>query len=149
MDGTAPTPRPVGDSIPTVICPQCKGRNIASNDLCTACGNSLEGASPWNATTAGQSDFPGTESAGVLRALAWLTLIGGVIGALAIYATYGTVGSSDTYGYVTQQSNPVAGWIAAAVFAQGIVACVLFHAVAAAAENSAEIRRTLAEMRKN
>jgi hypothetical protein len=36
------------------------------------------------------------------------------------------------------------GWIAIAVFAEGLVSCVLFHAVAAATENTAEIRPMIA-----
>ena len=90
-----------------------------------------------------EPEYAGVASATALRVVAWLYVVGAAIAAIVIYGKFGLVEVPSAYGYTSSVSNPVAGWISVAVFVQGFVTCVLFHAVAAAAENTAEIRSAL------
>lgn len=145
MDPTPAPPIAASTGSSMVGCPNCATRNIATNVLCTSCGNRLRGGTAESSTPA-VAAIPGDDSANALRVFGWLGLIGGAIAGFLIYGEYGTVEVPTGFGYTATRTNPVAGWIAIAVFVQGLVSCVLFHGVAAAAENTAEIRRVLAGM---
>jgi len=80
-----------------------------------------------------KGDF-GTQASEVLAALAWLSLIGGFIGAIWVWGTFGSTG-----GYHSE-TNPLGVATGIGVLVQGIFVCVFFLVVAHIGRNVAMIR---------
>jgi hypothetical protein len=133
----------------SVACPNCGNTNPADQVRCFNCqrllpkaGTSTEGG----ASTLVRRQMPvpaGVEAGTLSRISGWIILLLGCIGGLVIIAKHGSV--EVGFGQVIQ--NPVAVWGGLAVILQSIMWTILSLAVAAAAENSAEMRREIWDLR--
>jgi ribosomal protein L40E len=148
------------------VCPKCGAANVPGAFLCRSCGENLEGievaeySEELFKTNSGglpslvgdtpSSAMPSSSTAperggaiGALRFFAWLDLVAGIIGAIVIWANFGSVevpifaGSTVT----RVQANPVGISLGIAVLLQGIFLCAFFLVVAGAAEDVAAIRQ--------
>lgn len=84
-----------------------------------------------------------------LRFVAWLNLILGCIGALIIYAAFGTIEKTFSHGFGKYtEANPVGIAIAIAVLAQGIIGCVFLLVFSSIAQNLITIREDVGKITK-
>ncbi len=96
-----------------------------------------------------ENNYSKQESTGaiaVLEVFAWLDLFFGILGAIIIWANYGTQKIANTDYYYSSSrtievANPLWIGIGVAVLFQGVFLCAFFLVVASMAENLKAIRK--------
>ena len=82
--------------------------------------------------------------------MGWTIMVASIVAALLVWSEFGTVEvPTGLYGLSSRTiTNPVVGWVAFGIVAQGFAWLVLFLGVARAAENSEGARQEIAALRK-
>ncbi|HLL47764.1 MAG TPA: hypothetical protein VK399_13720, partial [Longimicrobiaceae bacterium] len=80
----------------------------------------------------------------ILRVLAWLALLGGLVGALWWYDLYGEVAAYSPYAVSRTEQSPVALAIALGIAANGMYWCAVAHGIATAVEHLIALRHSAA-----
>ncbi len=136
-----------------MTCEKC-GNNVSDTymstpRICKDCFSKLspveqeraKGASiPQSQTTHNVIRYPGETAISALKFFAWLDLIGGIVGAIWVWAEFGSTQVSSFYSSTTE-ANPMAIGIGAVVLLQGMFACALFLVIACIAESLIAIRK--------
>jgi len=131
--------------MPLISCPECEKLINLQASACFRCGYKLTRedkeifkSKPFDSKTKGYfvNHEQGRTAIGALRFFAWVSLVVGILGAISIWALYGTTeipfrSISGTYSEV----NPIGIAIGIAVFLQGAFLCSFFHVIAYIAEN--------------
>jgi hypothetical protein len=76
--------------------------------------------------------------------LAWLALLGGLVGALWWYDLYGEVAAYSPYAGSGTRQSPVALAIALGIAANGVYWCAVAHGIATAVEHLTALRNDAA-----
>jgi len=136
-----------------MICEKCgynfSGSYMVTPTICRDCFSKLSpdeqdkakvSPTPQAEATSSVTTYSGEGAITALKFFAWLDLIGGIVGAVWVWAQFGSTQVTSSYSSTTE-ANPVAIGIGVGVLLQGMFVCALFLVIASIAESLIAIRK--------
>ncbi|MDB4948449.1 MAG: hypothetical protein JWM27_1098 [Gemmatimonadetes bacterium] len=128
-----------------LICPHC-GNASKTSDYCSNCSGRIAPRTAAGPVARPAPALPGEEQAAILGLLAMVILAGGLLSALYVWATYGTIASGGIFGQEVSVSNPYAKIAAAAIASNSVIWAALLSGVSRSIQNTIELSRQISRL---